>query len=286
MDITRKNFEDINTVEDISMNNLNTTVANVIDNDMLYILSILEQIDKTVGKTFGPHSGYVVSELISKRTNVREMKYTKDGQSTLEAMNFQIPTDLMVANEVTKLTLAIKAKSGDGSTTAVRLLYNLVKSSARDIRDHIENIYDYRITTPKVIKLLLDLIKEEVENSKVKSTNYDDIRQIGYISLNCDDDLVKPIEELTEHLKSEKTPLDENFLLMSSVSNEIEETKLIKRPGYRLSVKEFSLDKLVREVEDVKLIFIPNVIDLKLQIIIEELHNRPTNTICSDVQPN
>lgn len=273
MDITRKNFEDINTVEDISMNNLNTTVANVIDNDMLYILSILEQIDKTVGKTFGPHSGYVASELISKRTNVREMKYTKDGQSTLEAMNFQIPTDLMIANEVTKLTLAIKAKSGDGSTTAVRLLYNLVKSSARDIRDHIENIYDYRITTPKVIKLLLDLIKEEVENSKVKSTNYDDIRQIGYISLNCDDDLVKPIEELTEHLKSEKTPLDENFLLMSSVSNEIEETKLIKRPGYRLSVKEFSLDKLVREVEDVKLIFIPNVIDLKLQIIIEELHN-------------
>ena len=108
MDITRKNFEDINTVEDISMNNLNTTVANVIDNDMLYILSILEQIDKTVGKTFGPHSGYVASELISKRTNVREMKYTKDGQSTLEAMNFQIPTDLMIANEVTKLTLAIK----------------------------------------------------------------------------------------------------------------------------------------------------------------------------------
>lgn len=276
MDLIKRNFEDINTEEDVSLNNLNTTVANVIDNDMLYILSILEQIDKTVGKTFGPYSGYVASELISKRTNVREMRYTKDGQSTLEAMNFQIPTDLMIANEVTKLTLAIKNKSGDGSTTAVRLLYNLVKSSAKDIRDHINNIYDYRITTPKVIKLLLDLIKDEVENSKVKSTNYDDIRQIGYISLNCDDDLVKPIEELTDHLRESNTPLDENFLLMSSVSNDIKETKLIKRPGYRLSVKEFMLDRNVREMEDVKLIFIPNLIDLKLQNVIMELHNFAT----------
>lgn len=273
MDLTKRNFEDIDTVEDTSMNDLNTTVANVIDNDMLYILSILEQIDKTVGKTFGPHSGYVASELISKRTNVSEMRYTKDGQSTLEAMNFHIPTDLMIANEVTKLTLAIKGKSGDGSTTAVRLLYNLVKASAKDIRDHINNIYDYRITTPKVIKLLLDLVREEVESSKVKSTNYDDIRQIGYISLNCDDDLVKPIEELTEHLKESKIPLDENFLLMSAVSNDIKETKLIKRPGYRLSVKEFALDRNVREMEDVKLVFIPNLIDLKLQNIIMELHN-------------
>ena len=95
MDLIKRSFEDINTEEDVSLNDLNTTVANVIDNDMLYILSILEQIDKTVGKTFGPYSGYVASELISKRTNVREMRYTKDGQSTLEAMNFQIPIDLM-----------------------------------------------------------------------------------------------------------------------------------------------------------------------------------------------
>lgn len=276
MDLTKRNFEDIDTMEDTSLNDLNVTVANVIDNDMLYILSILEQIDRIVGKTFGPYSGYVASELVNKRTNVSEMRYTKDGQSTLEAMNFHIPTDLMIANEVTKLTLAIKGKSGDGSTTAVRLLYNLVKSSAKDIRDHINNIYDYRITTPKVIKLLLDLIKEEVENSKVKSTKYEDLRQIGYISLNCDDDLVKPIEELTDHLKESKTPLDENFLLMSSVSNDIKETKLIKRPGYRLSVKEFMLDRNVREMEDVKLVFIPNVIDLKLQNVIMELHNFAT----------
>ena len=100
---------------DENLNNLNTTVSNVVDNNLLYILSVLEKIDETVSKTFGPYSGYVASEIVSNRTKISEMKYTKDGMSTLASMNFFIPTDLMIANEITKLTSRIKQKSGDGS---------------------------------------------------------------------------------------------------------------------------------------------------------------------------
>ena len=254
------------------MNNLNTTVSNTVDNDLLYILSILEKIDETVSKTFGPFSGYVASETVSSRTKISEMKYTKDGMTTLASMNFFIPTDLMIANEVTKLTAKIKQKSGDGSTTAVRLLYNLVKLAANSIRnENNKEIYSYRINTPKVIKMILDKVKANIEYNKTKSVTYEDIRNIGYISLNNDPELTKPIDELAEYMKKENISLDNSFQVLSTVSD-IENTRLIKQPGYRLSVPHLCIDESVRDLEDVKLVFIHNVLDLKYQIPIQELH--------------
>ena len=41
----------IKEVDTSKLENLDTTVTNTVDNDLFYILSILEQLDKVVGKT-------------------------------------------------------------------------------------------------------------------------------------------------------------------------------------------------------------------------------------------
>ena len=267
----------IKEVDTSKLENLDTTVTNTVDNDLFYILSILEQLDKVVGKTFGPRSGYVATEMVdhNRKMSASEMRYTKDGQSTVEKMNFFIPTDLMVANEVVKLTGGIKTKSGDGSTTAIRLIYNLIKfaiyTNLYSSEVEKDKFYTRRINTPRVIKFILDKVTNQIDAYKSTALTYENIRNIGYISLNSDDELIKPIDDLINYLKENNTEINKDFRL-SSILTATENTKLITRPGYRLSVDKFRIDRNAREMDDVKLIFLHDLLDLKKQIPIQELH--------------
>ena len=253
------------------MSNLDTININVIDNDMLYILSVLEKIDAVVGKTYGPRAGYVANEVLEGSKDVSLLQYTKDGLTTLANMNFLIHGDLIIANAVSRLTLEIKEKSGDGSTTAVKMLYNLVKRAASDIRNNIDKINMYRITAPKVIALVLKRIENIIRTNKIDVTKYEDIWNIGFIALNNDEELAKPLKELIEYLKENNIPINDKIELFATQSK-TNSTKLITNPGYRMSVPNLVLNPYLNELENVKLVFIPNVIDLKFQIPLEELH--------------
>ena len=265
------NILDLMNIEtETNMGDLDVTTVNVIDNDLLYILSVLEKLDDVVGKTYGPFSGYVANEhRIANNASI--INYTKDGMTTLSTLNTLVPTDLIIANAVTKLTTEIKEKSGDGSTTAVKLLYQLIKQAAYAIRNNVPDIYQYRINTPKVIHMILDKIKSFIESTKIKTVTYEDLRAVGYISLNNDEDLCKPLDELIEYMKAENIEIDENFELHSTPS-ETDETRLISRPGYRLSAQSFLINEDRLTMNNVKLIFIPYILDLKMQIPLEEIH--------------
>lgn len=254
------------------LTNIDQTTINVLDNDLYYILSVLEKIDYVVGQTFGPYSGYVARETRGK-TNIANIKYTKDGLTTIGGLNFLNPTDLIIANAVSEMVLSIKEKSGDGSTTAIRMLYNLIRGAVTDIRYTLtkEKAYSYRINVPKVIAAILAEIKYYIEDNKSKAENYNDIRSVAYISLNNDPELIKPIDKLTEYMAEQNIPIDENLKIFSTVSD-VKEVKLITRPGYKLAAPGFLLDTDRKEMNDVKLIFLHEVFDLTMQIPMEELH--------------
>ena len=159
----------------------------------------------------------------------------------------------------------IKEKSGAGSTTAVKMVYNLVKRAASDIRNNIDKINMYRITAPKVIALVLKRIENIIRTNKLDVTKYEDIWNIGFIALNNDEELAKPLKELIEYLKEHNIPINDKIELFATQSK-TNSTKLITNPGYRMSVPKLVLNPYLNELENVKLVFIPNVIDLKFQI--------------------
>ena len=253
------------------LDNLDITQVNVIENNLLYITSVLEKLDYIVSKTYGPFSGYVASQKKSDMNNASIFEYTKDGMTTLSNLNFMVPTDLIIANVVTMLTLDLKQKSGDGSTTAVKLLYNLIKHCANDIREELPDITKFRITTPKAIDLVTGLINKYIDEKTKKSVSYDDLRDIGYIALNNDDYLSKPIDELVDHLKEQNIEVNEELSLYTTAGMS-ETTKLIKSPGYLLDLQKLSINDNLKEVENVKFIMIPNMLDMTYLPVIEELH--------------
>ena len=75
------------------LDNLDITQVNVIENNLLYITSVLEKLDYIVSKTYGPFSGYVASQKKSDMNNASIFEYTKDGMTTLSNLNFMVPTD-------------------------------------------------------------------------------------------------------------------------------------------------------------------------------------------------
>lgn len=253
------------------LDNLDTTKINVVENNLLYITSVLERLDYVVSKTYGPFAGYVASQHTSARNKASIFEYTKDGMTTLANLNFMEDTDLIIANVVSMLTLEIKNKSGDGSTTAVKLLYNLVKHAAHAIRDNIPDIHKYRITTPKAIDLVTDLIIKYIDEKTQKSVSYEDLRDVGYIALNNDDYLAKPLDELIDHLKEQNVPVDEELSLFTT-TGQSETTRLIKSPGYLLDLQNLSINDKIKELENVKFIMMPNMLDMTYLPFIEEMH--------------
>lgn len=264
------NFGDEMKLVTTDFDNLSTTKINVIDNDLSYITSVLEKIDYVISKTYGPFSGYVAFEDVSQG-GASSFSYSKDGLTTLGKLNFMNPTDQGIANMVEALTDDIKNKSGDGSTTAAKLIYNIVKYAAQAIKDNVEDIYKIRINTPKVIDRIFDKINEKIEEKAIKVVTYQNLLDIAYIALNNDEFLLRPIKELVNYLEDNNIPINGDLNILTTLSTS-EETKISKSLGYLLSVTDFKINPNIKELENVKFIMLPNALDLTYLHVVWELH--------------
>lgn len=251
----------------LNYENLNVLSPNIIDNDLLYISSVLNQVDRVISKTYGPYSGYVANIERDPQTGQGAVSYTKDGQTTLNLLSFNQQIDVDILNMVRRLAHKIKSNSGDGSTTGAKVLANMIRFSAEDILeasnkeglDH--DLYRFRITAPKAIEYIIKELYNVVEKSKKKVESTKDILDVAYIALNNDKSLLNPFKEIVEHMEANNIPLNEDLEIgaFRSLSND---TTVEINPGFNLGTQEFSINNSKTQMDNCKIIMLSNRISL------------------------
>lgn len=221
----------------ITKETLNVLRPNVVKNDLLYIASVLSYIDEVVTQTYGPLSGYIASIKGAADKGTREITYTKDGFRTLSNMSFNSMIDIDILNMVRKLADKIKRASGDGSTTAAKVLYGMVKNAAEYILND-DNSYDVRINAPKAVEIILDELKKSVEKRTHKVSSVKDILDCAFIALNNDESLMGPFREICDDIIEKEIDINEGVEI--GVFRSLGETTTVdKNPGFNLGAYSF-----------------------------------------------
>ena len=230
---------------------------NVVDNDLLYISSVLGKVDEVISKTYGPFSGYV-AQVVRNGGHSGGLTYTKDGMTTLAMMSFNEKVDIDILNMVRILATDIKRSSGDGSTTATKILSNVVRYAAEDLFiSGDKKYYNRRINSPKAVELIAQLIEKNIIKNAIKVNTTDDILDAAYIALNNDKELLKPFEEIVSHMKENNVELNED-LEIGAFRSSGEKTTVNFNPGFNLGAKNFVGDSIRDRLENCNIILISN----------------------------
>ena len=230
---------------------------NVVDNDLLYIGSVLGKVDEVISKTYGPFSGYV-AQVVRNGGHSGGLTYTKDGMTTLAMMSFNEQVDIDILNMVRILATDIKRSSGDGSTTATKILSNIIRYAAEDLFTGGNNkYYNKRINSPKAVELLAKLIEKNIVNNAIKVNSTKDILDAAYIALNNDKELLKPFEEIVSHMEEKKVELNDD-LEIGAFRSSGEKTTVNFNPGFNLGAKNFVGDSIRDRLETCQVILISN----------------------------
>ena len=249
------------------LDKLEVTQPNVIENDLLYVTSVLERIDQVIGMTYGPKAGNVAYQV---SYNNEGFAYTKDGMTSLEKMCFIHDTDNSILDTVRRTAKKIKDTSGDGSTTATKLIYNLIKFAANDIYDKLPDIQKLRINTPKAIEILIKLILEEIDRGAKKQITYQDLRDTAFIALNNNEFLLEPINELVNFMESNSSPIDDTLVIAIDQING-DKIKINKKPGFTMKNREFIVSPDIKEFKGVKIILINDELNPLSALLVKDL---------------
>lgn len=236
---------------------LDVLKPNVVENNLLYIASVLGYIDNVISKTYGPYSGYVTSIKMAN-TEERGITYTKDGYRTLVNMSFNSRIDIDILNITRALADEVKKESGDGSTTAVKVLYNTIRQASEAIINDDENIYSKRINTPKAVELILSKIDEVVEKQSKRPESYQDILDCAYIAVNNDSTLMNPFNEIVSDLIEREVKLGKDDLEITAFRSTGKTTKVEKNPGFNLGAYRFVGRPLDYSVPLAKVVLLSN----------------------------
>ena len=265
---------------------LDAVQPTVVENDLLFITSVLSKIEDVVSQTYGPKAGYVAR--IDNEDRGLGFTYTKDGMTVLNNVKFTRNPELDIARLVCNLADSIKATSGDGSTTAAKLLYYLIKSGAEEILLNEPDLRVKRINTPKAVEYIVKLLenrfmtrskdfiptvimnenvateKEAVTRNIIRTAaNPYDLIDGAFISLNNDRTLLKPFEELVQYLVDNKVKIDESFKVDAyRASND--KTTVETKPGYMLGTKKFVVNEELELMQNVKLIILNMSISINM----------------------
>lgn len=266
---------------------LDVTTPNVVENDLLFITAVLSKIDDVVSKTYGPKAGYVA--MVDNSEKATGYSYTKDGMATLDNLKFARATENDLAKLVTNLAYEIKNTSGDGSTTAAKVLFGLVKNCTEYLLEPNVSNRDksnFRIHTPKGVELLITKLEKKLNkdnNPNIKGGTTQDMIDGAYISLNNDAELLKPMEELIYYLEEKKAPIDET-LRIDAFTSRGDKTKVEKKPGYMLGgAQRFSINRGREFIENAKLIMLDlNITADMLKFIVTDIMSLAESNINKD----
>lgn len=253
--------------KECKLDKLEVTQPNVIENDLLYVTSVLERIDQVIGMTYGPKAGNVAYQV---SYNNEGFAYTKDGMTSLEKMCFMHDTDNSILDTVRRTAKKIKDTSGDGSTTATKLIYNLIKFAANDIYEKLPDIQKLRINTPKAIEILIKLVLEEIDRGAKKQITYQDLRDTAFIALNNNEFLLEPINELVDFMEANNSPIDDTLVIAIDQING-DKIKINKKPGFTMKNREFIVSPDIKEFKGVKIILINDELNPLSALLVKDL---------------
>ena len=98
-------------------------------------LDTLKVLSDAVSLTAGPYGEYTQ---ILNDPNMGNNKYTKDGHKVLTNIKFYEPLELSIQDEVTNATRNIVKTVGDGTTSVVKIMYNVFKALCEFEESHKE----------------------------------------------------------------------------------------------------------------------------------------------------
>lgn len=270
----------------LTKNMLDAVQPTVVENDLLFITSVLSKIEDVVSHTYGPRAGYVAR--IENEDRGLGFTYTKDGMTVLDHIHFTRNPELDIARLVCNLADSIKASSGDGSTTAAKLLYYMIKGGAEEILSNDEELRTKRINTPKAVDYIIKKLENRLMSNSVKFeptiimnehirtvedpsnreiirkvASYDDIVDGAYISLNNDSTLVEPFIELANYLEENNIKIDDS-LQIDAYRASNDKTTVETKPGYMLGTKKFVINTELDLMQNVKLIILNMTISINM----------------------
>ena len=241
---------------------------NLYENDIVHVNDLLLSMSEAISYTFGPSGGHV--SFTSKDTV--SFDYTKDGRTVIKNMIFENDTDNRIANIIKDLVKTIKNASGDGSTSAVKLVSHLVKNAVKvlsldNTEEYKKGALIFRNNIPKVMDKVVDDILKIIEVYKKQPSSFDDLIDIARISLNNDESLLQPFRILFNTLKEYNTKFDpKNYFNIEP--SDTDKYEVMRKQGYSLPTKNFMFAPInyTNSVENAHLLM------TKARINFEDLH--------------
>lgn len=149
---------------------------------------VLETLAESLANSFGPSGS---TTCYRKEKDIA--RYTKDGKTIIENINFNGPIEDSMKDDITAITRRIVTTVGDGTTSAV-LLSNFIFQSLC-VANEFLGIDEHKLTAD--LKATISKICELIEQRKRIAT-VDDIYNIAYISTNGNEFIANIIKEIYE----------------------------------------------------------------------------------------
>ena len=174
-------------------------ISNVVNYDRLgdLYIQILEDLSNILEKSYGPYGS---NTLIQNQPGVAPF-YTKDGHTILGSVKYHNIIEKSIVSNILSITEYIVKHVGDGTTSAVLLSYEILKSLKKYMDEHKE-IQPVRLIQcfNKAVEGVCDYIDAHKREFDIEKK---DPYYISMISTNGDEEVSQQIQTLYKELGKE-----------------------------------------------------------------------------------
>ena len=219
-----------------------------------------------VGTTLGPHANpsliqFTDEEMMNEGTAKDGCYATKDGYTVLKRIRHLNKFHQALINTSFDTTKMNNDTSGDGTTTSyvffAKLYANIFNNSYKHVTGEYKTL-DKRMTDGQFAKLLrksISAINNRVDSvHRYQVTDYDQLIDIARVSLNNDDENLKPLKRLLEMLKEVKIPANSVNISIANSTNS--QCTVSVNSGFEFSSKIFLRTSDILSLENTRFIML------------------------------
>lgn len=238
--------------------------ANVTKFDKAHAATLFDNHGGIVGTTLGPHTNptliqFTDEDMMNEGTAKDGVYATKDGYTVLNRIRHLNKFDQAVINTSFDTTKLNNDTSGDGTTTSYVFFAKLFASLYNNSYKHVTGEYkilNKRMTDGQFAKLLRKAISvlsnriDEIHRTPI--TDYDELVNIARVSLNNDDENLKPLKSLLMMLKDMKIPASAVNISIANSNNSSSTVSI--NSGFEFSSKLYLRTSDILSLENTRFI--------------------------------
>lgn len=238
--------------------------ANVSKFDKAHAAELFDNHGALVGTTLGPHTNptliqFTDEDMMNEGTAKDGVYATKDGYTVLNRIRHLNKHDQAVINTSFDTTKLNNDTSGDGTTTSYVFFAKLFASLYNNSYKHVTGEYktlDKRMTDGQFAKLLrksISVFSNRIDDiHRVPITDYDELVNIARVSLNNDDENLKPLKSLLMMLKDMKIPASSVNISIANSNNSSSTVSI--NSGFEFSSKLYLRTSDILSLENTRFI--------------------------------